>query len=136
MSGIAGNKTGGTDLLGQGQQSFYKSGNASLVYGNLPNSADWSKLLRLTSGKDLHSKLVRALLLNHSQGAVRHRRSVGKSEAIAMLHYASLFLIITLVAALLGFWGIAGIAAQIAKILFAVFLALFCVTLLFGYAVI
>ena len=53
-----------------------------------------------------------------------------------MLHYASLFLIIALLAALLGFWGIVGIGANIAKILFAVFITLFYVTLLFGYAVI
>jgi uncharacterized membrane protein YtjA (UPF0391 family) len=53
-----------------------------------------------------------------------------------MSHYAFLFLIIALIAALLGFWGIAGVAADIAKALFVIFLALFCVTLLFGYAVI
>jgi len=47
-----------------------------------------------------------------------------------------LFLVVALVAALLGFWGIAGVAANIAKVLFVVFLVLFCVALLFGYAVI
>jgi uncharacterized membrane protein YtjA (UPF0391 family) len=59
-----------------------------------------------------------------------------KAEASTMLHYAFLFLIVALVSALLGFWGIAGVAANIAKILFVVFLVLFCITLLFGYAVI
>jgi uncharacterized membrane protein YtjA (UPF0391 family) len=53
-----------------------------------------------------------------------------------MLHYASLFLIVALAAAVPGFWGIAGIAANVSRIVFAVFLALFCVTLLFGYAII
>jgi uncharacterized membrane protein YtjA (UPF0391 family) len=53
-----------------------------------------------------------------------------------MLQYAFLFLIVALVAALLGFWGIVGVAADIAKALFVIFLVLFCVALLFGYAVI
>ncbi len=53
-----------------------------------------------------------------------------------MLHYASIFLIVGLVAAMLGFWGIAGRAADIAKIVFLVFISLFYVTLLFGYEVI
>jgi len=35
-----------------------------------------------------------------------------------------------------GFLGYRGVAADIAKALFVIFLALFCVALLFGYAVI
>ena len=42
-----------------------------------------------------------------------------------MLNYAFLFLIIALIAAVLGFGVIAGTAATIAKILFLVFLVLF-----------
>jgi uncharacterized membrane protein YtjA (UPF0391 family) len=42
------------------------------------------------------------------------------------------FLIIALIAAVLGFTGIAGTAVGIAKILFAVFLVLFLVSLLIG----
>ena len=38
-----------------------------------------------------------------------------------MLHYAVTFFIIAIVAALLGFGGIAGSAVEIAKILFFVF---------------
>ena len=53
-----------------------------------------------------------------------------------MLHYAFLFLIIAFVAAPLGFGGLAGVAADIPKLLFAIFMALFCVALLLGYAVI
>ena len=41
-----------------------------------------------------------------------------------MLHYATLFLVIALIAALLGFGGLASGAAGIAKLLFSVFLVL------------
>jgi uncharacterized membrane protein YtjA (UPF0391 family) len=49
-----------------------------------------------------------------------------------MLNYTILFLIIALVAALLGFGGVAGTAALIAKICFGVFLVLFIVSLVLG----
>lgn len=49
-----------------------------------------------------------------------------------MLHYAFVFLIIALVAALLGFTGVAASAVGIARILFFVFLLLFVVTLVLG----
>ena len=49
-----------------------------------------------------------------------------------MLNYAFLFLIITLVAAVLGFGVIAGTAATIAKVLFLLFLILFIVSLFLG----
>lgn len=49
-----------------------------------------------------------------------------------MLYYAAVFLIIALVAALLGFTGIAAGAVEIAKILFFVFLLLFVATLVVG----
>ena len=47
-----------------------------------------------------------------------------------MLGWALTFLIIALVAAALGFGGIAGTSAGIAQILFFVFLALFIVALI------
>jgi uncharacterized membrane protein YtjA (UPF0391 family) len=49
-----------------------------------------------------------------------------------MLSWTITFLVIALVAALLGFGGIAGAAAGIAKILFFVFLIAFVVTLVMG----
>ena len=51
---------------------------------------------------------------------------------IAMLSWALTFLIIALVAGVLGFGVIAGTAASVAKILFFVFLILFVVGLLMG----
>ncbi|GIX12062.1 MAG: UPF0391 membrane protein [Paracoccaceae bacterium] len=46
-----------------------------------------------------------------------------------MLGWAITFLVIALIAALLGFGGIAGTAVGIAKILFFVFLILFAVSI-------
>ena len=51
-----------------------------------------------------------------------------------MLQYAVIFLVIALVAALFGFTGIAAGAAEIAKILFFVFVLLFVASLIFGLA--
>ncbi len=49
-----------------------------------------------------------------------------------MLGYAITFAILALLAAILGFGGIAGSLAYIAKILLFVFLALFVISLIFG----
>jgi uncharacterized membrane protein YtjA (UPF0391 family) len=59
-------------------------------------------------------------------------RSRNSLEVLAMLHYAVVFLVIALIAGVLGFGGIAGSAVGIAKILFAVFIILFVVSLLMG----
>ena len=49
-----------------------------------------------------------------------------------MLNWAVTFLVIALIAAVLGFGGIAGTAVGIAKILFFVFLILFVISFLMG----
>jgi len=49
-----------------------------------------------------------------------------------MLYYALVFFIVALLAALFGFFWLAGTAMFIAKILFVVFLVMFLVTLLSG----
>lgn len=49
-----------------------------------------------------------------------------------MLSWSLTFLIIALIAAALGFGGIAGTAVGIAKVLFFVFLVLFVVSLVLG----
>ena len=49
-----------------------------------------------------------------------------------MLNWSIAFLVVALIAAVLGFWAIAGTAAAIAKILFIVFLVLFLVALITG----
>jgi len=49
-----------------------------------------------------------------------------------MLSWSLTFLVIALIAAALGFGGIAGVATGIAKILFFVFLVAFVVSLVMG----
>jgi uncharacterized membrane protein YtjA (UPF0391 family) len=55
------------------------------------------------------------------------------NERTTMLSWAVTFLIIALIAAVLGFGGIAGTAIGIAKILFFVFLILFLVSAIVGF---
>ena len=50
----------------------------------------------------------------------------------SMLHYAVVFLVIALIAAILGFGGIAAGAVGIAKILFFVFVAMAVVSFVIG----
>ena len=49
-----------------------------------------------------------------------------------MLRWSITFFIVALIAAILGFGGIAGTAVGIAKVLFFVFLVLFVVSLVMG----
>lgn len=49
-----------------------------------------------------------------------------------MLSWTITFLVVALIAAALGFGGIAGAAAEFAKILFFLFLILFVVSLIMG----
>jgi uncharacterized membrane protein YtjA (UPF0391 family) len=49
-----------------------------------------------------------------------------------MLHWAAIFLIIALIAFVLGFTTVAGAAIEFAKILFFIFLIVFLVTLVLG----
>jgi len=53
-----------------------------------------------------------------------------------MLSWSIFFLIVALVAAVLGFSSIAGAAAGIAKLLFGVFLVLFLISLFVGRRVV
>jgi uncharacterized membrane protein YtjA (UPF0391 family) len=49
-----------------------------------------------------------------------------------MLHYSLLFLVIALIAGVFGFTPVAGVALDVAKVLFFVFLVLFVLTLFTG----
>jgi uncharacterized membrane protein YtjA (UPF0391 family) len=53
-------------------------------------------------------------------------------EAQTMLSWSITFLIIGLIAGVLGFSGVAGAATQIAWVLFVIFLLLFVASLLIG----
>jgi uncharacterized membrane protein YtjA (UPF0391 family) len=60
------------------------------------------------------------------------RRARLQEREVIMLHWAAVFFVIALLAAVFGFGGIAASAAGVAKILFVVFLVLAVVSLLFG----
>jgi uncharacterized membrane protein YtjA (UPF0391 family) len=64
------------------------------------------------------------------RGGVR-RDSIPKE--LPMLRWALLFLIVALIAGVLGFGGIAADSAWIAKVLFVVFLIMFLVSMVLGY---
>jgi len=51
-----------------------------------------------------------------------------------LLHYAIVFLVVALIAAAIGFGGVAGVAMEGARILFWVFIVLFVVSLVANYA--
>jgi uncharacterized membrane protein YtjA (UPF0391 family) len=55
-------------------------------------------------------------------------------KELILLHYAVVFLVIALIAALFGFGGIAAGAVGIAKLLFFVFIVLAVVSFVFGYS--
>jgi uncharacterized membrane protein YtjA (UPF0391 family) len=76
----------------------------------------------------LSLRRCRAAMMNsffRPRGSAVHQEST-------MLHYAVVFFVIALIAALFGFGGIAAGAAGIAKILFVVFIILAIATFLFG----
>jgi uncharacterized membrane protein YtjA (UPF0391 family) len=75
-------------------------------------------------------RVVHALPDRHAAGA---SATLDQEEGrMVMLNWALLFFVIALVAALLGFGGIATAAAGVAKILFYIFLVIFLVTLIMG----
>ncbi len=50
------------------------------------------------------------------------------------LRWAVIFLVVALIAGVLGFGGIFDFSVDIAKILFAIFIILFVISLIFGYS--
>jgi uncharacterized membrane protein YtjA (UPF0391 family) len=77
--------------------------------------------------------LVVAIGMHRATEELSCKRDTNPQPPIHMLSWSLIFLIVALIAAALGFGGIAGTAAGIAKILFFVFLVLFLVSLLFGH---
>src|SRR3982074_815563 len=61
---------------------------------------------------------------------IRHTVSKNRITEANMLHWALMFLVVAIVAAILGFGGVAVAAAGIAKLIFVIFLVLFLVSLI------
>jgi uncharacterized membrane protein YtjA (UPF0391 family) len=97
-------------MAGTGRFSFRKEGNLMADQGLLPANFD----------------------LAHASPPPKAIRLSKERNTSTMLSWAITFLIIAIIAAILGFGGVAGTAVGIAKILFFVFLVLFVVSLLMG----
>lgn len=63
---------------------------------------------------------------------VNHRSHLKPKEPVTMLSWAITFLVIALIAAVLGFTSIAGTAIGFAKIIFVVFLILTIISFVMG----
>ena len=61
-----------------------------------------------------------------------HQKTFLYGGPLDMLNWAIAFLVIALVAAVLGFGGIAGVAVELAKIIFFVAIILFLISLVYG----
>jgi uncharacterized membrane protein YtjA (UPF0391 family) len=80
-------------------------------------------------GSAQHTECIAAAPL---QTDTRRTGAEANCRGNPMLHYAVVFLVIALIAAVFGFGGIAASAVGIAKILFMVFIVLAVVTFLIG----
>jgi len=76
--------------------------------------------------------LAAPFLLNPAESTVAG--GVHSTKDVAMLRWAMGFLVLAIIAALLGFGGLASASAGIAKTLFFLFLVIFLVTLALGVA--
>ena len=70
--------------------------------------------------------------LRHPEAPLFGSERTSSLEEPTMLHWAAVFLVIALVAALFGFGGIAAGAASIAKVLFVLFIILALVAFVVG----
>jgi uncharacterized membrane protein YtjA (UPF0391 family) len=69
-----------------------------------------------------------------STAAFAMRPSKGGFTVGNLLHYAIVFLVVALIAAAVGFGGVAGFAMEAARLLFWVFIILFVISLVAGIA--
>jgi uncharacterized membrane protein YtjA (UPF0391 family) len=60
------------------------------------------------------------------------RPILGDAPMGSLLHYAIVFLVVALIAAAVGFGGVAGFAMEAARLLFWVFIVLFMISLIAG----
>jgi uncharacterized membrane protein YtjA (UPF0391 family) len=72
---------------------------------------------------------VQSPVNNQANGPIRQSET---KELSYMIGWAVTFLIIALIAAVLGFGGIAGFAVELAKIVFFVAIVLFVISAIFG----
>ena len=89
----------------------------------------------LTRVQATHRRVIRVHNFKLAAGdSITSATTQGNSpfEEISMLHYAVVFFVIALIAAVFGFGGIAAGAVEIAKILFILFAIMAVVTFVIG----
>jgi len=64
--------------------------------------------------------------------SIRRRRALSRGEEEIVLYYALVFLVLGLVASMLGAYGVAAVASQIAYVLFVIAIVLLVVHLVSG----
>jgi uncharacterized membrane protein YtjA (UPF0391 family) len=96
-----------------------------LICGNCRKSRCISKASGQASG-------ARAAALRNHSGAQAFFRHLFITTRIDMLGWAVTFLIVALIAAVLGFGGVAGVAVEAAKIIFFVAIVLFVISAVVG----
>jgi uncharacterized membrane protein YtjA (UPF0391 family) len=89
----------------------------------------WARSYARTAGWPIHARRGAAQTDGIDSAAPAPPRF---NQEPPMLHYAVVFLVIALIAAVFGFGGIAAGAAGIAKVLFVVFLIMAVASFLFG----
>jgi uncharacterized membrane protein YtjA (UPF0391 family) len=62
-------------------------------------------------------------------------RSQNRSDAMSLLKWALIFFLISVVAGVFGFGGISAASADVARILFYIFVAIFVILLLLGLTI-
>jgi len=70
---------------------------------------------------------------NPPRAAFSHHFEIGATFMGNLLHYAIVFLVVALVAALFGFGGVAGTAMEGARLLFWVAIVLFVIALVVNF---
>jgi uncharacterized membrane protein YtjA (UPF0391 family) len=79
--------------------------------------------------------LLRRVGIGSSEAAHQRRRNTNiETEGVIMLGWVVTFLIVALIAGILGFGGIAGASIEIAKIIFFIAVVLFLVSAIMGVA--
>lgn len=77
---------------------------------------------------------IGTLMRQVDRGPIRYLQRPRRREIVGnLLYWAVAFLVVAIIAALLGFGGVAGTAMEGAKILFWVALVLFVISLVFGF---
>jgi uncharacterized membrane protein YtjA (UPF0391 family) len=95
----------------------------------LAGSLQGTKLFKLLELAQRCGVLIAAFPL---QGTCRGSATTSEIAMGNLLHYAIVFLVVALVAAAVGFGGVAGFAMDAARLLFWVFIVLFVVSLVAG----